>query len=69
MIACFAEDGPTHCSGLTVRRNSFRDLVQLFGGIEIVEERRHIHRTPGDTEHPFNWIAGRLQPDDRDDQQ
>lgn len=59
VIGAFAPDGPTHCSGLAVRRQSFDDLAQLAGDATIVEERRHVHHTPGGGEQPFNWIAGR----------
>lgn len=62
VIGAFAEDGPTHCSALPVRRHSPEDLVELLGDIEVVEHRRHIHRTPGGADQPFNWIAGRLRP-------
>lgn len=62
IIGTFAEDGPTHCSGLEVRRHTPQDLVDLLGDIEIVDARRHVHHTPGGGEQPFNWIAGRLRP-------
>ena len=61
VIGTFAEDGPTHCSALPVRRYTPEDLVDLLGDIEIVEQRRHIHRTPSGADQPFNWIAGRLR--------
>jgi catechol 2,3-dioxygenase-like lactoylglutathione lyase family enzyme len=28
---------------------------------EIAEQRRQVHRTPGDADQPFNWIAGHLR--------
>lgn len=62
VIGTFAEDGPTQCSALPVRRHSPSDLAELLGDVEIVEQRRHIHHTPGDADQPFNWIAGRLRP-------
>lgn len=62
VIGTFAEDGPTHCSALPVRRHSPNDLANLLGDIEIIGQRRDIHRTPGDADQPFNWIAGRLRP-------
>lgn len=61
VIGTFAEDGPTHCSALPVRRHSPDDLAELVGDVEIIEQRRVIHRTPGDADQPFNWIAGRLR--------
>jgi SAM-dependent methyltransferase len=60
VIGAFAQDGPTECSALPVRRYSLGDLVELVGDADIIEQRRHIHRTPGDADQPFNWIAGRL---------
>lgn len=59
VVGVFAEDGPTECSGLPVRRSSAVDLVELFGDVEIVAQLRHVHRTPGGTDQPFNWFAGR----------
>lgn len=63
VIGTFAEDGPTHCSALPVRRHTAADLVDLLGDVEVVEQRRDVHRTPGGAEQPFNWIAGRLRPE------
>ena len=60
VIGTFAEDGPTTCSGLPVWRQTGEDLVGLLGDVEILEQRRQIHRTPDDAEQPFTWIAGRL---------
>lgn len=64
VIGVFAEDGPTRCSGLPVRRYSPEDLRQLVGQageLEIVAEKRHVHHTPSDAPQAFNWIAGRLK--------
>jgi SAM-dependent methyltransferase len=66
VIGTFATDGPTHCSGLPVQRSDSDDLVGLLGevgAIDVVASRREVHRTPGDAEQPFTWIAGRLRPD------
>jgi trans-aconitate methyltransferase len=60
VIGVFAEDGPTECSGLTVRRSTPRELVELIGDAEIVAELRHVHRTPSGIDQAFNWLAGRL---------
>ena len=59
VIGTFAEDGPTQCSGLPVRRSSGADLVELLGDVEVVTERRDVHVTPSGVEQPFTWIAGR----------
>ena len=61
VIGTFAEDGPTQCSALPVRRHSPRDLLELLGDVEVIEQRRHVHRTPGDADQAFNWVAGRLR--------
>lgn len=60
VIGAFAEDGPTECSALPVRRYGAADFVELLGDVEVVEQRRAVHRTPAGFEQPFNWIAGRL---------
>jgi trans-aconitate methyltransferase len=60
VLGAFAPDGPTHCSGLEVRRQTFDDLAALAGNIDVVERRHHLHRTPGGGEQSFNWIAGHL---------
>lgn len=59
VLGAFAPDGPTQCSGLDVRRQSFEDLAELAGDAEVVTQHRHVHRTPGGGEQPFHWIAGR----------
>ena len=60
VLGTFAEDGPTHCSALPVRRYSADDLAGLVDNVDVVEQRRMVHRTPGGTEQPFNWIAARI---------
>jgi hypothetical protein len=60
VIGVFAEDGPTQCSALPVRRHSPSDLADLLDA-DVVVQRRHVHRTPSGAEQPFNWIAGRLR--------
>ena len=62
VIGAFAEDGPTHCSGLPVRRYAPGALAALLGDVEVIEERRETHHTPADAEQHFNWIAGRICP-------
>lgn len=60
VIGVFAEDGPTECSALPVRRYSLADLRGLLPGLVVVSERREEHRTPAGIVQPFNWIAGRV---------
>jgi SAM-dependent methyltransferase len=62
VIGTFAEDGPTQCSGLPVRRYGADDLVALLGDVEVVARRRAVHRTPAGIDQPFTWVAGRLRP-------
>jgi SAM-dependent methyltransferase len=61
VIGAFAEDGPTECSALPVRRHSSSDLRALVGDAEVVEQRREVHHTPSGASQPFNWIAARLR--------
>ena len=61
VIGTFAPDGPTHCSGLPARRYAPTDLGALLGDVDVVAERREVHRTPGGAEQPFTWLAGRLR--------
>jgi len=47
VIATFAEDGPTRCSGLPVARYSANTLHAEFGrGFELVDSAREQHVTP-----------------------
>ncbi len=61
IIGTFAEDGPTECSALPVRRHAPGDLRELIGDGDVVDERREVHETPSGASQPFNWIAGRLR--------
>ena len=61
IIGTFAEDGPTHCSGLPVARYSPAALAALLGpDFTVVATPREIHRTPGGATQPFSWIAARM---------
>jgi SAM-dependent methyltransferase len=62
VIGVFAEDGPSECSGLPVRRSTAQELDDLVGDVEVVARLRHVHRTPGGVDQTFNWLAGRLPP-------
>src|SRR5262245_11653492 len=61
VIGTFAEDGPTHCSGLPVRRYAAPDLADLLGDVTVVSRRREVHHTPGGAAQPFTWLAGTLR--------
>jgi SAM-dependent methyltransferase len=54
IIATFAKDGPTHCSGLPVVRYDPNELLAaLGGGFGLVETRRELHRTPAGRDQAF----------------
>lgn len=56
LIATFAEDGPTRCSGLDVVRYSFDELHATIGiDCELVAARREAHHTPGGSVQSFGY--------------
>jgi len=58
VVATFAVDGPTTCSGLPVQRYDADDLVAELGeGFDLVEARRELHTTPGGATQPFTWVV------------
>jgi 2-polyprenyl-3-methyl-5-hydroxy-6-metoxy-1,4-benzoquinol methylase len=60
IVATFALDGPTHCSGLEVVRYSPDSLCDTFGPVfELIENRYEIHRTPSNTEQMFVYCLFR----------
>jgi len=60
IIATFAEDGPTHCSGLQVVRYSPESLLaELGAGFELIETRRELHQTPAGREQRFVYCLFR----------
>ena len=73
LIATFAEDGPTTCSGLPVARYSADALHAEFdGGFEFVESVREQHRTPSGSLQSFVYCLCRfhevrLKPDTTDE--
>ena len=62
IIGTFAMDGPERCSGLPVVRYDAISLGKTLGSaFELVESRRHAHRTPtGGTQH-FQFSRFRRQ--------
>jgi ubiquinone/menaquinone biosynthesis C-methylase UbiE len=72
LIATFAEDGPTTCSGLPVARYSAEALLAEFaGGFELIESVRERHRTPSGSLQSFVYCLCRfhevpLKPDTTD---
>ena len=60
IIATFAPDGPTSCSGLPVKRWSSDEISEFLGeDFAVVESRREDHVTPADRVQPFTWLAAR----------
>jgi len=63
VIATFAEDGPTRCSGLPVVRYHPSALANELGGeFELVETRRVVHRTPAEKDQRFGYCLFRRRP-------
>lgn len=58
VIATFAPDGPSRCSGLDVTRHDARSVHALLGeAFVLVEEERETHVTPSGTEQRFCWTV------------
>lgn len=54
IVATFAEDGPTQCSGLPVQRYSATELHGTFGDdFQLERSERETHETPGGAEQRF----------------
>ena len=62
VLATFAPDGPTHCSGLLVSRYTAPDLAALLGEQwQLLTHTRQEHTTPAGTTQPFTWAVFRRQ--------
>ena len=58
VIATFAPDGPERCSGLPVQRHDGASVALLLGpAFELLEEQRHVHRTPSGADQRFCWTV------------
>ncbi|BCA54658.1 hypothetical protein W02_17980 [Nitrospira sp. KM1] len=56
IIATFALDGPTRCSGLEVMRHSSMTLgTELGARFELMRTVQELHRTPGGREQAFQY--------------
>ncbi len=65
VMGTFADDGPTRCSGLDVRRYSAQMLVAAFGnGFNLVRDLRHQHTTPSGAVQRF--VYGVMRFEDRE---
>jgi SAM-dependent methyltransferase len=63
LVATFAEDGPTRCSGLNVARYSPNALHSEFGrDFRLMESRREEHNTPWGTRQAFTYCLCRYEP-------
>lgn len=60
IVATFALEGPTRCSGLNVVRYSPASLADEFGGqFELVKNTSELHRTPLGVEQAFQYCSFR----------
>lgn len=56
IVATFAEDGPTRCSGLPVIRYSAAELNAAFGeSFRLIEHAKAPHQTPSGAIQQFNF--------------
>jgi len=62
VMATFAPDGPSRCSGLEVRRYDGASLAGEFSGFELIEESRESHTTPAGAEQRFTYALLRRAP-------
>lgn len=62
IVATFAQDGPTECSGLPVRRYSADELHSEFGEpFTLLKHEQEAHRTPFGTVQHFVYCYCRRQ--------
>ena len=60
IVGTFAPDGPEKCSGLPVQRHDAASLAAVLGaGFELVDSRRHEHRTPWNSVQRFQFSTFR----------
>ncbi len=58
IVATFATDGPTHCSGLEVARYSAAELTAQFAAhFTLVADEREEHCTPSGALQMFTWVV------------
>jgi predicted TPR repeat methyltransferase len=58
VVGTFAEDGPTHCSGLPVSRYSPLELGTAFSPhFALVSYEREEHVSPNGQIQPFTWVV------------
>lgn len=60
VIAAFAPDGPSRCSGLPVQRYNADEILELLGDqFTAVLTATELHRTPSGQQQPFTWLVAR----------
>lgn len=60
VLATFAEDGPTECSGLPVMRYRPEELQAEFGeGFDLVDQQKEQHQTPSGVTQSFVYCLFR----------
>ena len=65
IIATFAPDGPSQCSGLPVQRNSADEILKLLGSdFTAIDTSVETHTTPSGKDQPFTWVIARRRPAD-----
>jgi 2-polyprenyl-3-methyl-5-hydroxy-6-metoxy-1,4-benzoquinol methylase len=57
VIGTFADDGPSHCSGLPVACYSPEQLAAEFPDLRVVGTQREEHHTPTGGVQPFTWLV------------
>lgn len=63
LLAGFAPDGPTHCSGLPLARRSADEVAALAGeAFDTVRIGHDLHTTPAGADQPFTWVLLRRLP-------
>ena len=63
VIATFADDGPTRCSGLDVARYSATELHDAFGDdFTLLTSQRELHVTPSGSAQAFTYCVCRWSP-------
>lgn len=64
VIGTFAPDGPEKCSGLPVARHDAASLQKVLGtGFDLLDTRRHEHRTPWGSVQRFQFSTFRKRED------
>ncbi len=63
LVATFADDGPTRCSGLDVARYSPTALHDEFGpDFRLLASERELHTTPAGNQQAFTYCLCRFEP-------